>query len=158
MVQLADPENLANEKGQWALERPKVFHNAKTGKFVMYVHLDGRGGYKFASVGVLTCDTVDGEYHYVRSFRPLGKESRDIGQFIDDDGAAYLIFEDRPEKGFVIARLSDDYLDVEKQTCLVPAMLEGGALVHYQGLYYVIGSALTGWRPNPNKYSTATRL
>jgi hypothetical protein len=118
----------------------------------------GGGGYSFASVGVLTCDTVDGDYHYVRSFRPLGKESRDIGQFIDDDGTAYLIFEDRPEKGFVIARLSADYLDVEKEMCLVPAMLEGGALVHYQGLYYVIGSALTGWRPNPNKYATATRL
>jgi len=40
----------------------------------------------------------------------------------------------------------------------VPEHLEGGALVHYQGLYYVIGSALTGWDPNPNKYATAKSL
>jgi hypothetical protein len=87
----------------------------------------------------------------------LGEQSRDIGQFVDDDGSAYLIFEDRA-KGFHIAKLSDDYLDVEKEVCLIKAPLEGGALVHYQGLYYAIGSALTGWGPNPNKYATATSL
>ena len=36
--------------------------------------------------------------------------------------------------------------------------MEGGALVHYKDLYYAIGSALTGWNPNPNKYATALRL
>jgi len=40
----------------------------------------------------------------------------------------------------------------------VDAPLEGGAIVHYKGLYYAIGSALTGWRPNPNKYATASSL
>jgi hypothetical protein len=101
---------------------------------------------------------VDGDYRYLKSFRPLGQESRDIGQFIDDDGSAYLIFEDRPAKGFHIARLSDDYLTVEKDVCLIKAPLEGGAVVHYEGLYYAVGSALTGWDPNPNKYATAPSL
>ena len=154
VVKLSDPEQLGND---WVFERPKVFYNAKTKKFVMYAHIDGKGGYKFASVAVFTCDTVDGDYQYLKSFRPLGHESRDIGQFIDDDGSAYLIFEDRPF-GFRIAKLSDDYLTVEKEMCLVPEHLEGGALVHYDGLYYVIGSALTGWRANPNKYATAKSL
>jgi hypothetical protein len=36
--------------------------------------------------------------------------------------------------------------------------MEGGAIVHYNGLYYAIGSALTGWRPNPNKYAVAKSL
>jgi len=30
--------------------------------------------------------------------------------------------------------------------------------VHYKGLYYVIGSHLTGWRPNPDVYATAKSL
>ncbi|HWX19915.1 MAG TPA: family 43 glycosylhydrolase [Candidatus Binatia bacterium] len=154
VVKLADPEDLGR---RWVLERPKVFFNPKTKKYVMYAHIDGKGGYKFASVAVFTCDTIDGDYQYLKSFRPLGHESRDIGQFIDDDGSAYLIFEDRPY-GFRIAKLSDDYLIVEKEMCLIPEHLEGGAVVHYQGLYYAIGSALTGWRPNPNKYATATSL
>ena len=153
VLKLADPEGIGRS---WVLERPKVFYNAKTKKFVMYAHLDDRS-YRLASVAVLTCDTVDGEYQYVKRFRPLDHESRDIGQFIDDDGTAYLIFEDRPF-GFRIARLSDDYLAVEKEVCLIAQHMEGGAVVHYDGLYYAIGSALTGWRPNPNKYATARSL
>lgn len=153
VVKLADPEALGR---RWVLERPKVFSNPKTKKLVLYAHIDD-GRYQFASVAVFTCDRVDGDYQYLKSFRPLGHESRDIGQFIDDDGSAYLVFEDRPF-GFRIAKLSDDYLGVEKEMCLIPKHLEGGGLVHYQGLYYVIGSALTGWRPNPNQYATALSL
>jgi len=153
VVKMADPENLGN---RWVLERPKVFYNKKSKKYVMYFHLDD-SKYKFASVGIAVSDKPDGQFTYVKSFRPLGHESRDIGQFIDDDGTAYLVFEDRPF-GFRIARLSEDYMDVEKEMTLVKAHMEGGAIVHYNGLYYSIGSALTGWRANPNKYSTAPTL
>jgi hypothetical protein len=66
---------------------------------------------------------------------PSVQESRDIGQFIDDDGSAYLIFEDRPAKGFHIASLSDDYLTVEKEVCLINAPLEGGADVNAKALW-----------------------
>jgi hypothetical protein len=123
----------------------------------MYVHLDAPG-YKLAKVAVLVSDTVDGNYVYVKSFRPLDQESRDIGQFIDDDGSAYLIFESRPTKGFFIAKLSEDYMTVDKQVAFIHAPLEGGAVVHYKGLYYVLGSHLTGWKPNPNVYATAPSL
>jgi hypothetical protein len=47
---------------------------------------------------------------------------------------------------------------VEKEICLIPEHMEGGAVVHYNGLYYVLGSALTGWNANPNKYATAKSL
>jgi hypothetical protein len=159
LIAFADPENFGPH---WILERPKVFYNARTKKYVMYMHIDGPlnpegHGYALARVGVAVSDTVDGEYTYLKSFRPLGHESRDIGQFVDDDGTAYLIFEDRPF-GFRIAKLADDYLSVEKEVALIPMHMEGGALVHLNGLYYAVGSALTGWSPNPNKYATATSL
>ena len=154
VVAMAAPENLA---GHWVLERPKVFRSPQTGKFVMYVHLDD-SSYKLARVGVLISDTIDGTYTYLRSFRPLDQESRDIGQFVDDDCTPYLIFEDRPSKGFHIAALSDDYLTVTRDVALIHAPLEGGAVVKYEGLYYAIGSALTGWNPNPNKFATAKKL
>ncbi|MES1249316.1 MAG: family 43 glycosylhydrolase, partial [Chitinophaga rupis] len=153
-LQLSDPEHLGR---RWVLERPKVYFNRRTKTYVMYFHLDD-ARYKLARVGVAVSKKPQGPFRYLESFRPLDKESRDIGQFIDDDGTAYLIFESRPTKGFFIAKLSDDYLHVEKAVCLVDAPLEGGAVVHYRGLYYAIGSALTGWRPNPNKYATATSL
>jgi len=154
VLALADPEHLGPH---WILERPKVFANKRTGKFVLYAHLDDRT-YRFARVAVAVSDRIDGDYRYLKSFRPLDEESRDIGQFIDDDGAAYLIFESRPTKGFFIARLSDDYLGVEKSVSFIQAPLEGGALVNYDGLYYLVGSHLTGWSPNPNVYATAPSL
>ena len=153
VVKQTDPENLG---AGWVLERPKVFFNQRTKKYVMYMHLDDRK-YALARAAVAVCDTVDGDYRYRRA-SAAGQESRDIGQFIDDDGSAYLIFEDRPAKAFHIARLSDDYMTVENDVCVVKAPLEGGAVVHYEGLYYAIGSALTGWAPNPNKYATAKSL
>jgi hypothetical protein len=154
VLAISDPESLGTE---FILERPKVFYNAHTKTFVMYMHLDAPG-YKLARVAIATSKTVDGNYVYVKSFRPLDKESRDIGQFIDDDGSAYLIFESRPSKGFFIAKLSADYMNVEKQMSFVNVPLEGGAIVHFNNLYYVVGSHLTGWRANPNVYATAPSL
>ena len=148
------PENLS---GHWVLERPKVFYSAVTKKYVMYMHLDSPD-YKMARVAIAVSDKVDGHYTYVKSFRPLDQESRDIGQFIDDDGSAYLIFEARPTKGFFIAKLSADRMSVEKEMSFIHAPLEGGAIVHYKDLYYVVGSHLSGWKPNPNVYATATSL
>jgi hypothetical protein len=153
VLALSDPEHLGS---RWVLERPKVFANPRTGKFVLYAHLDD-ARYKLARVMVAVSDRIDGEYKYVKSFRPLDEESRDIGQFVDDDGSAYLIFESRPTRGFFIAKLSDDYLSVEK-TAFIKTPLEGGAIVHYDGLYYVVGSHMTGWNPNPNVYATALSI
>ena len=153
VLALADPEHLGPN---WVLERPKVFAGQGGARFVMYAHLDD-APYKLARVMVAASDRIDGQYKYVKSFRPLNQESRDIGQFVDDDGSAYLIFESRPTKGFFLAKLTGDLMNVEK-TAFIAQPLEGGALVHYGGLYYVVGSHMTGWRPNPNVYATAPAL
>lgn len=146
------------------VERPKCFFNQKSGKYVLYMHIDDEPGpdqprgYQVAEVGIAVCDTIDGDYQFVRRFRPLGQESRDIGQFIDDDGSAYLIFESRPTGGFFIASLTEDYMDVAEEVAFIKAGIEGGAIVRYEGLYYLIGSQMTAWDPNPNKYTTAKSL
>jgi hypothetical protein len=152
-LEAGDPEQLGPH---WVLERPKVYYNKASRKYVMYFHLDDRR-YKYARVGIAVSRRPAGPFTYVKSFRPLGHESRDIGQFIDDDGTAYLVFEDRPN-GFHIARLAPDYMSLDKEMCLIKEHMEGGAIVHYKGLYYAIGSALTGWKANPNKYATAVSL
>ncbi|WP_114941229.1 family 43 glycosylhydrolase [Mucilaginibacter endophyticus] len=153
VVKMSDPEQLGTG---WVLERPKVYHRKSDGKFVMYFHLDNKN-YSYARVGVAISDKANGDFKFIKSFRPLNRPSRDIGQFIDDDGSNYLIFEDR-ELGFHIVKLSTDLLSVEKEMSLVNAPLEGGAIVHYKNLYYAIGSALTGWAPNPNKFASSKSL
>ena len=41
VIKLANPENFTPK---WVLERPKVYYNAKTKKFVMYMHIDDSDG------------------------------------------------------------------------------------------------------------------
>ena len=144
----------------WTLERPKVYHNKKTGKYVMWVHIEGgeKKGYGRGEIAIYTSDKVDGDYTFVKHFRPLWQESRDIGQFVDDDGTAYLVSEARPTRGFYIYKLNEDYMDVEKVTCFIHSRLEGGAIVKHDGLYYAIGSWMTGWDANDNMYATAKSL
>ncbi|MFC1782484.1 glycoside hydrolase family 2 TIM barrel-domain containing protein [Planctomycetota bacterium] len=53
------------------IERPKVIYNRKTGKFVMWFHLELRGqGYNAARTGVAVSDKITGPYVFLRSLRP----------------------------------------------------------------------------------------
>ncbi|MBT3306609.1 MAG: hypothetical protein HN377_09005, partial [Alphaproteobacteria bacterium] len=53
------------------LERPKVIYNTKTGKFVMWFHLELKGqGYRSARSGIAVADKPCGPYKFVRSIRP----------------------------------------------------------------------------------------
>ncbi|KAI1654358.1 carbohydrate-binding module family 35 protein [Daldinia decipiens] len=138
------------------VERPKVVYNAKTGKYVLYMHIDS-SSYGEAKVGVATGDSVCGNYTYIQSFQPLGHQSRDMGLFVDDDGAGYLLSEDR-QNGLRIMKLSDDYLTVESSTYLWSDSIEAPAVLKLNGRYYMFGSKLTGWAANDNVYSTSTSL
>ena len=65
----ADPESeIAKD---CVLERPKVIYNPKTGKFVMWFHLELKGhDYQAARAGVAVADRPLGPYTFLRSFRP----------------------------------------------------------------------------------------
>lgn len=57
------------------LERPKVLFCDKTGKFVMFFHLELKGrGYGAARVGIAVADKPTGPYEFQRSLRPNAKE------------------------------------------------------------------------------------
>lgn len=75
------------------VERPKVIYNRQSNQYVMWLHIESPE-YTDAKVGVATCATANGQFHYHGSFRPMRFESRDIGVFVDDDEKAYLLSED----------------------------------------------------------------
>lgn len=54
------------------LERPKVIYNRKTGKFVMWFHLEPKDAFDYSGAmsGVAVADGVTGPYQFVRAFRP----------------------------------------------------------------------------------------
>ena len=137
------------------VERPKVIHNASTGQYVMYMHIDNTA-YSEAKVGVATSSTPCGPYTYRGSVNPLGFQSRDIGLFQDTDGTAYLLSEDRAN-GLRIDKLSADYLSVVSSVAVL-ADYEAPAMVKVAGRYFLLGSHLSGWATNDNQYTSATSL
>lgn len=138
------------------VERPKVIFNRRTRTYVMYLHIDA-ANYGEAKVGVATSKTVTGPYTYLDSFRPLNHQSRDMTVFQDTDGTDYLVFEDR-QRGVCIAQLALDGLSVTREVALIPHAYEAPAIIKVQGLYYLLGSHLSGWNTNPNQYATAPTM
>ncbi|KAM3709138.1 hypothetical protein ACB098_02G151300 [Castanea mollissima] len=131
------------------LERPKVIYNDKTGKFVMWMHIDD-SNYTKASVGVAVSDYPTGPFDYLYSKRPHDFESRDMTIFKDDDGVAYLIYSSDDNSELHVGPLTADYLDVSNvmRRILVGQHREAPALFKHQGTYYMITSGCTGWAPN----------
>ncbi len=72
------------------LERPKVIYNSKTGKYVMWMHLDA-DGYTMSEAGVAVSGSPTGPFEFIRSFRPV---KFDYGYHSMDGGNEALSPED----------------------------------------------------------------
>ncbi|GAB2859325.1 RICIN domain-containing protein [Streptomyces deserti] len=156
LTEASDPE-LATAN----IERPKVMYNASTGKFVMWMHKENGTDYSEARAAVAVSDTVDGNYTWRGSFRPLGQHmSRDITVFTDTDGTGYMVSAARENYDLHIYRLTADYTGIAS---LVANPWPGGhreapALFKRDGVYFMLTSGATGWNPNQQQYATATSL
>jgi hypothetical protein len=142
------------------IERPKVVYNSSTGQFVMWMHKENGSNYSEARAAVATSSTVDGNYTYRGSFRPLSHMSRDITLFRDDDGTGYMISAANENADLHVYRLTADYLGV---STLVHRLWQGSwreapAMFKRNGVYFLITSGATGWAPNQQKYATATSV
>ncbi len=140
------------------IERPKVIFNARTQKFVMWMHIDKRD-YAYSQSGVAVSDKPQGPYRYLHSLKPNGNMSRDMTLFKDDDGKAYLIYSSEQNKTMQVCLLSDDYLSPTTiyRRILIGRSREAPALFKSGHKYYLITSACTGWSPNAASYAVADR-
>lgn len=142
------------------IERPKVLYNPATGKYVLWMHWENGVDYGQARVAVATSDTVDGDYTYLGSFRPLGNDSRDMTVYRDDDGTAYLISSTRVNADLNIYRLTADYTGVAAlvRTLWPGNYREAPAMFKRNGVYFLVTSGATGWQPNQARYATASSI
>jgi hypothetical protein len=146
--------NIAN------IERPKVIFNSSTGKYVMWMHKENGSNYSEARAAVASSDTVDGNYTYHGSFRPLGQHmSRDITLY-NDNGTAYMISAADENFDLNIYRLTSDYLSIGTLVGNFwnDAHREAPALFKRGSTYFMLTSAATGWSPNQAMYATASSI
>jgi hypothetical protein len=141
------------------IERPKVIYNASTGQYVMWMHKENGSDYGEARAAVAVSPTVDGNYTYLRSFRPLGHMSRDITAFVDTDGTGYMISAADENYDLNIYRLNANYTDVASLARMWDGdHREAPAIFKRDGVYFLLTSGATGWQPNQAKYATATSI
>lgn len=141
-------------------ERPKVIYNDRTKKYVMWIHRERQDNYGKAECAVLVCDKVDGNYSWIKSFRPNGNMSRDCTLYKDEDGTAYFISAANENADLKVYRLTEDYTDIEEEvtTLFKGLKREAPALCKKGDTYYMITSACTGWDPNQSMYSTSKSI
>ena len=141
------------------IERPKVIYNAKTKKFVMWMHID-KEDYGYAHAGVAVSDRPVGPYKYLGSSRPNGEESRDMTIFQDDNGAAYLVYSSEGNNTMHITQLTADYLKPTStfKRILINARREAPAMFKSGNKYYLITSLCTGWDPNMALYAVSDEV
>lgn len=143
------------------LERPKVIHNARTGQFVMWFHLELKGeGYNAARSGVAVADQATGPYTFVESFRPDDSMARDQTLFVDDDGKAYHLYASEENKTLHIGLLSEDYLRPSGTFARVfeGRSMEAPAICKREGRYYFLASGCSGWAPNAARSAVADSI
>lgn len=141
------------------IERPKVIYNSKTGKFVMWMHIDSKD-YLYSRSGVAISDKPTGPFTYLNSVRPNGNMARDMTVFQDADGKAYHFYASENNNTMHIALLTDDYLahTTTEKRILVNQSREAPAVFKHNEKYYLITSGCTGWSPNPASFAVADSI
>ena len=140
-------------------ERPKVIYCEKTGKFVLWMHLD-RKDYTYAGVGIAVSNSPTGPFELIDAKQPNRLDSRDMTVFKDDDGKAYLFHSTNWNRTMAISTLTDDYTDLDGfYVYSMPEQLrEAPAVCRHNGSYYMVTSGCTGWDPNAALYSTSEHI
>lgn len=97
---------------------------------------------------------------YMRRDYEAGQQSRDMNLFVDDDGAAYLVYASEQNGTIQIARLTDDYLHTSGHyiRILIGVMNEAPAMCKRNGKYYLFTSGVTGWAPNAARLAMADSI
>lgn len=164
------------------IERPKVIYNPRTGKYVMWMHLEQRG-YHFANAGIAVSEKPAGPFVFVHHMRPIrydfgykdndpdrqkefGGTYRDMNLFVDDDGRAYAFYASEHNATLYIVRLNNDFTAPETPTVenktwarvLAGKYREAPAPFKFKGRYYLISSGCTGWRSNAADYAVADNI
>lgn len=142
------------------IERPKIIYNENTREYVMWMHKEGGDNYGQARAAVASSPTIDGDYTYHGSFRPLNHMSRDCTAFVDDDGAAYFLSAANENADLHLYRLSADFKTIDHlvQKIWVGQKREAPALLKRNGHYILITSGTSGWDPNQARYGYARSL
>jgi hypothetical protein len=142
-------------------ERPHILFNEKTGRFVMWIKIRGKGP-QYRTI--MRADQITGPWEIVhRELRPAGMAAGDFDLVQDPDTGQAAMYFEHDHKEIAAIDLTDDYLNVtDRYTQHLPGKppysREAPAAFWHDGQLYLTTSALTGYFPNPTRISVASGL
>ncbi|MAE66260.1 MAG: hypothetical protein CMJ18_18470 [Phycisphaeraceae bacterium] len=154
-IALAYPESGWGAEG--TIGRAHVIFNAGTRQYVMWC-FHYATAYPDVMATVSVADAPTGPFRILgpratgappatwRSGGPAGS-AQDLNVFRDDDGAAYLVYDDG-SRNIRVDHLTDDYLDCTGESVVaLEAVHEAPAMIRFRDRYVVAGSGVAGWGP-----------
>jgi hypothetical protein len=136
--------------------RAHVIYNDKTKKYVMwFFHFTHKYPDAFATVAV--ADTRTGPFTILGQRKTAVPDgyAQDLNVFKDDNGRAYLVYDDG-RRNIRVDLLSDDYLGSTGRTVIaLTPRHEAPAMIKYRGKYIVAGSGVQGWKGTETHYAVA---
>lgn len=161
----------ASELNHCNIERPKVMYCAATGQFVMWMHYENASNYDECRCAVAYCNTVDGNYTYQESFRPMansgvydhgkpGYQSKDCTVFVDTDGSGYFMSAGNDNGDLMLYRLTSDFrhIDYVAAKLFSHCYREAPCIFKRGDYYFLLSSASTWWYPNQAQYAVSRNL
>lgn len=109
-------------------------------------------------IATMSCSTVNGDYTFLRSEKPFGYSSGDLGAMIDGN-TAYIVSADTDSHDVHLFTLTSDCTTISSsQTLFVGEHREAPSIFKRNGYYYIFTSGTSGWNPNQQKYSYANSI
>ena len=144
-------------------QRPKVVFNQRTKKYVAYFKLFLKGaGYAVCHTGVGTADSPTGPFTYQGKFLAASEAGTgDFALYQEANGDLYHFAVRKTDRLMVKAKMADDYLKPATDYVVCPGITkntEAPAILLHSGIYHLLGSGSSGWKPNPARYFTSTSL
>ena len=155
-------EGAALSRPQWGwgsiytMHRAHVLYNEKTHKYVMWFFL--YFDYPASFLMVAVSDSPVGPFEILGPSKTGGPFAmgQDMNLFKDDDGKAYVIYDDGT-RDLRVDLLTDDYLEsTGKSIVAVEKVQEAPAMAKYKGKYIVAGSGVRGWSATETHYAVAS--
>ena len=149
------------------MDRPHILYNQKDRRYVMWMKLVGtyeqRSNWKDSHMGIAVSDFIYGPFKLIDVIHPLGMNAGDFDLVKDENGKAYIIFE-QVHFNLVIADLTDDYCGCAGvytehfNNGAPPYVREAPAFFRRNGLNYLLTSGTTGYYPNPSEIAVCDQM
>lgn len=172
MILTSETQDNDGTIGFCTIERPKLIYNGS--EFILWAHWENGSNYTESKLIVAKCDTINGDYEFVKLFNPQTTEIDENGALVyaTNRSLDFTIYNDVVEnadgtstnQAYIISacghdmcvyKLTNDCMDVvpeESYKFWQGAGREAPSMVKVNEYYVLITSGQSGWYPNQSMY------